>query len=75
MYNIIMLLTLITFAFITALICGLSLGDDKHNKKKKVTIFTVEKIQNTNGHKSYRTQNPSTQVFKYHTQFLPEKRT
>lgn len=33
MYNIIMLLTLITFAFITALICGLSLGDDKHNKK------------------------------------------
>ena len=28
-----MLLTLITFAFITALICGLSLGDDKHNKK------------------------------------------
>lgn len=33
MYNILMLLTLITFAFITALICGLSLGDDKHNKK------------------------------------------
>lgn len=33
MYNIIMLLTLITFAFITALICGLSLSDDKHNKK------------------------------------------
>ena len=33
MYNIIMLLTLITFAFIIALICGLSLGDDKHNKK------------------------------------------
>ena len=28
-----MLLTLITFAFITALICGLSLSDDKHNKK------------------------------------------
>jgi hypothetical protein len=28
-----MLLTLGTFAFITALICGLSLGDDKHNKK------------------------------------------
>ena len=28
-----MLLTLITFAFITALICGLSRGDDKHNKK------------------------------------------
>lgn len=33
MYNILMLLTLGTFAFITALICGLSLGDDKHNKK------------------------------------------
>lgn len=33
MYNIITLFTLITFAFITALICGLSLGDDKHNKK------------------------------------------
>ena len=33
MYNLIMLLTLGTFAFITALICGLSLGDDKHNKK------------------------------------------
>ena len=33
MYNIITLLTLVTFAFITALICGLSLGDDKHNKK------------------------------------------
>ena len=33
MYNILMLLTLGTFAFIIALICGLSLGDDKHNKK------------------------------------------
>lgn len=33
MYNLILLLTLGTFAFITALICGLSLGDDKHNKK------------------------------------------
>lgn len=33
MYNILMLLTLGTFAFIIALICGLSLDDDKHNKK------------------------------------------
>lgn len=33
MYNIIMLLTLGAFAFITALICGLSLGDDEHDKK------------------------------------------
>lgn len=33
MYNLILLLTLVTFAFLIALICGLSLGDDKHNKK------------------------------------------
>ena len=33
MYNIIMLLTLGAFAFVIALICGLSLGDDEHDKK------------------------------------------
>lgn len=33
MYNLILLLTLGTFAFLIALVCGLSLGDDEHNKK------------------------------------------
>lgn len=33
MYNIIMLLTLGAFAFVIALICGLSLGNDEHDKK------------------------------------------
>ena len=39
MYNIIMLLTLGTFAFVTALICGLSLGDDEHDKKHPLRLL------------------------------------
>lgn len=39
MYNIIMLLTLGTFAFVIALICGLSLGDDDHDKKHPLRLL------------------------------------
>lgn len=39
MYIILMLLTLGTFVFIIALICGLSLGDDEHDKKHPLRLL------------------------------------
>ena len=39
MYIILILLTLGTFAFVIALICGLSLGDDEHDKKHPLRLL------------------------------------
>lgn len=39
MYNLLLLLTLGTFAFLIALICGLSLGNDEHDKKHPLRLF------------------------------------